>query len=102
MEFTKVIFSNIGQKSKQHSGESSDLQRGSSHESGDSDTLHQITLVSYISRKHVNKFISFKLLAGATTSATARPQYRPQSRNGTPFIRYTRFLWFSSAAIYDR
>ncbi|CAG9770984.1 unnamed protein product [Ceutorhynchus assimilis] len=36
--------SNLGHKSKQHSGESSDLQRGSSHESGDSDTLHQITL----------------------------------------------------------
>lgn len=38
--------SNVGQKSKQHSGEGSDLHRGSSHESGDSDTLHQITLVS--------------------------------------------------------
>ncbi|XP_066156777.1 protein tramtrack, alpha isoform isoform X2 [Euwallacea fornicatus] len=36
--------SNLGQKSKQHSGESTDLHRGSSHESGDSDTLHQITL----------------------------------------------------------
>lgn len=40
--------SNLGQKSKQHSGEGSDLHRGSSHESGDSDTLHQITLVSFV------------------------------------------------------
>ncbi|KAL1517482.1 hypothetical protein ABEB36_001244 [Hypothenemus hampei] len=37
--------STLGQKGKQHSGESSDLHRGSSHESGDSDNLHQITLV---------------------------------------------------------
>ncbi|KAH1008558.1 protein tramtrack, beta isoform isoform X2 [Dendroctonus ponderosae] len=35
--------SNLGHKTKQHSGES-DLQRGSSHESGESETLHQITL----------------------------------------------------------
>ncbi|XP_066249828.1 longitudinals lacking protein, isoforms H/M/V isoform X2 [Euwallacea similis] len=69
--------SNLGQKSKQHSGESADLHRGSSHESGDSDTLHQITLQVPQHQQQEVSSIGHSLEAGdppADLSGTAQQQ----------------------------